>query len=188
MIERVSNNVWKIMADSNIYILSKERTVIDTGKRANRKVVEQFLDKIVPFEQITAVIFTHLHYDHIGNFDLFTNAEYYASEEEIGCWKKDSKAAILDEDMAEKFINAGLKLKILPEKISGLEVIKTPGHTAGSICLWEERERILFSGDTLLKKSRGRADLPTSAPEEMQKSIVRLLNYNYKILCPGHEY
>ncbi len=185
MIERISDNVWKIKADSNIYVLFKEQMVIDTGSRANRAIVEQFLSKIIPFEQVERVVFTHLHYDHIGNFDLFKKAEYYASQAEINSWKKDAKATILEEDMAEKFKD--IKLSPLPAKIDGLEVINTPGHTKGSVCLWDEKEKILFTGDTMLKRGPGRTDFPTSTPE-IQNSMIRLIKYNYRILCPGHEY
>lgn len=186
MIERISDNVWKLKADGNIYVLFKEQIVVDTGSRANRAVVEQFLNKIILFEQVKTVIFTHLHYDHIGNFDLFKTASYYASQQAINGWKKDPKGVILNEDMVEKFKD--VKLNALPAKIDGLEVINTPGHTAGSVCLWDEKEKILFSGDTMLKKGPGRVDLPTSMPEEIQNSMIKLLKYNYRILCPGHEY
>lgn len=186
MIERVSENVWKLKADGNIYVLQKEAVVIDTGNRANRSLVEQFLSKIIPFEDVKKVIFTHLHYDHIGNFDLFENAEFFASQEEIDCFEKSPDKTVLDKLIAKKF--KGIKLSPAQGRINGLEVIKTPGHTRGSICLWEPVEKMLFSGDTLLMKGHGRTDLPTSAPAEMQSTILKLLNYNYRILCPGHEY
>lgn len=186
MIEKVSENVWKLKADGNVYILQKEEIVIDTGNRANRALVEQFLSKIIPLEAVKKVIFTHLHYDHIGNFDLFANAEFFASQEEIDCFKKNPDKTVLDKLIVKKFKD--IKLNPVPDKINGLKVIKTPGHTKGSICLWEPVEKILFSGDTLLKKGHGRTDLPTSVPAEMQNTILKLLNYNYRILCPGHEY
>lgn len=186
MIERVCEEVWKVKADSNVYVLTRRFLVIDTGNRANRAVLEQFLSKIVPLDQIKKVVFTHLHFDHIGNFDLFENAEFYASEEEIEDWNKDEEGTILNKNMAEKFRSA--KLTPLMETIEGLEVVKTPGHTSGSVCLWEPAERILFSGDTLLSKGPGRTDLPTSASKELHQSLIKLVGYNYRILCPGHDY
>ena len=145
-----------------------------------------FLSKIVPLDQIEIVIFTHLHYDHVGNFDLFKNAKYYASKEAIHSFHKNPENAVLKKDIAEKLKK--IQINPLPEKIAGLTVIKTPGHTKGSICLWDQEERILFSGDTLFfKKNIGRTDLPTSSPSEMRKTLIKLLDYNYTMLCPGHD-
>jgi len=185
-VEKIAENIWKIKADSNVYFLDfEEKILIDTGNRKNRSILEQFLKPMINFERISKVIFTHLHYDHIGNFDLFRNAEFFASEESIESLKNNPFNEILDEEMAHKF-----KVDLMPlHDFDGLQILKTPGHTKGSICLWYEKEKILFSGDTLFfNKKMGRVDLPTSAPEDLRKSLVYLLNYNFKVLCPGHEY
>jgi glyoxylase-like metal-dependent hydrolase (beta-lactamase superfamily II) len=82
--EKIAKNIWKIKADSNVYFLDfEEKLLIDTGRRSNRHLLEQFLKPLIKFEKISKVIFTHLHYDHIGNFDLFKNAEFYASNQSI---------------------------------------------------------------------------------------------------------
>lgn len=186
MIEKIRKNIWKLKANSNIYFLDFDKKIlIDTGDRAERRVVEQFLSKIIDFDKIEIIIFTHLHYDHIGNFDLFPKATFYASEQAIKDLEKDKEKAIYDEFMAEKF---DVKLKPIPNKIGDLEIIKTPGHTRGSICIWHEPEKILFSGDTLFGKTPGRTDLPTSSPAQMKKTLMKLVRYNFKILAPGHDY
>ena len=187
MIEKISDNVWKCKADSNVYFLKlDENIIIDTGRRKNRNTLQMFLSKLVDFSSVKKVIFTHLHHDHIGNFDLFSNAEFFASRKEIDDFKKDPEGTVVNEDMVKKF---NVDLKSLEKEICGLEVIETPGHTRGSICLWYAEKGILFSGDTLFKKKQvGRTDLATSAPEELNNSIVKLVGYNFKILCPGHEY
>jgi len=186
MIEKIADDIWKLRANSNIYFLDfKKKILIDTGDRAERRIVEQFLSKVVDFDKVEIVIFTHLHFDHIGNFDLFKKAKFYASEQAIKDLKRDKKGTVYDEFMAEKF-NA--KLKPIPDKIEELEIIKTPGHTRGSICLWYDKERILFSGDTMFKTSPGRKDFPTSSPKKFNKSLMKLVKYNFKILASGHDY
>ncbi|MCP3682972.1 MAG: MBL fold metallo-hydrolase [bacterium] len=186
MIKKISDGIWKVPADSNLYFLDfDEKIIIDTGRRANISMIKQFLGKVVDFDKIQKVVFTHLHADHTGNFDLFKNAEFFASEKEIECFKRDPNGTVLDEEVALKLKE--IELKPL-EKIDGLEIIETPGHTAGSICLWKADEKLLFSGDTIFKAGVGRTDLPTSVPEEMQKSINKLVGYNFRILCPGHDY
>lgn len=185
LLEQVAKNIWKLKGESNVYLLNfEEPIVIDTGSRAQRDLLLRFLDKVRPLEEVKHVIFTHLHYDHIGNFDLFKNARFYASEAEIKCFEKEPEATTLDRDMAEKFT-----VKLEPAvDMQGLQVVPTPGHTVGSICLWYAQDRILFSGDTLFNSKRtGRADLPTSIPSNLHESIMKLVHYNFKILCPGHE-
>lgn len=192
MLTKVAANIWKFTGTDkvNIYYLDLDKKmIIDTGYRSDRQLIKQFLGGLVKFEEIEIVVFTHLHHDHIGNFDFFPNAEFYASAEEIADFQKDKEGAVLEDDILQKFVSSGIQLKPLQEEINGLKVIKTPGHTRGSVCLWYAPEKILFSGDTLFPhKQVGRTDLPNSAPSELHGSIMQLLEYNFKILCPGHDY
>jgi len=187
-IQKIAKSIWKLNAGSNVYFLDfDEKIIIDTGERKERRNLEMFLSKIIDFSRVSKVIFTHLHYDHVGNFDLFPNAQFFASRKEIAAFQKNPKDAVLDESIAERL--KAIKLNEIGFEIAGLKVIETPGHTAGSICLWHDSEKILFSGDTLFdKKMLGRTDLPTSSPGELNNSMLRLLQFNYKILCPGHDY
>ena len=185
MLQKISDSVWKIQADGNVYFLDlKIPTIIDTSHRLNRELVKKSITELINPKKIKRVIFTHLHTDHIGNFDLFSGAEFFASNAAIKCLKKDHVSAILDPSLAKKF-NVGLKPA---EDIKDLEVILTPGHTLGSICIWLKEEKILFSGDTLFRSGIGRVDLPTSEPEKMQESLAKLEKYKFKILAPGHDY
>ena len=186
MIKKIVPGIWKLNVDSNIYFLEDKKIIIDSGPRAYRKDVEMFLSKVVDFDKVEKVLFTHLHADHIGNFDLFSKAEFFASKEEIESFKKDPVGTVLMEDIAEKFKKAELKeLK----DFGDLKIIKTPGHTKGSVCIFYEKERVLFSGDTLFfNKNIGRTDLPTSAEGEMQNSLNKLAELSFRILAPGHDY
>ena len=185
-VEKISDNIWKFKTDGNCYFLNfDDKIMIDTGRREHRTILDQFLPKMIRFDEIQKVIFTHLHYDHIGNFDLFKNAEFFASEESISDLKNNGVAAILNEEMAEKF---DVELKPVRD-MNGLKVIKTPGHTNGAICLWYEKELVLFSGDTMFfNKKLGRTDLPLSDPDKMKETVMKLMDYNFRTLCPGHEY
>lgn len=185
MVEKIASNIWKINVDSNVYFLDfDDKIVIDTGPAAYKEEVKEELSKLIPLDKIQKVIFTHLHYDHAGNFDLFPNAVFYASAEEIEYFKKHKAKALLDPLLSLKF-----KIKLEPlHDMNNLKIIKTPGHTHGSISLWYEKEGILFSGDTLFVNGIGRYDLPNSAPGKMQESLDKLKKIKYKILCPGHDY
>jgi len=67
-------------------------------------------------------------------------------------------------------------------------VIHTPGHTAGSTSLYCEKEKCLFSGDTIFAGTWGRTDLPTSSREAIMNSIVnKILNLpDDTFIYPGH--
>lgn len=68
------------------------------------------------------------------------------------------------------------------------DVLHTPGHTEGSVCLYEERHRLLLSGDTLLAGSYGRTDLPGGDDAAMVASLGRLaaaVPAEVRVL-PGH--
>ena len=61
----------------------------------------------------------------------------------------------------------------IPE--TGLTVLLTPGHTRGSICLYQEAEKILISGDTLFAGGIGRTDLPGGDTAAIDRSIRQKL-------------
>ncbi len=69
-----------------------------------------------------------------------------------------------------------------------MKVIHTPGHTEGGVCLYMERERILFTGDTLFAGSVGRTDLPGGSYEKLIGSIkTRILPLGDDVrILPGH--
>lgn len=169
MIQKIKQNIWQLHFQSFgscVYLvkLKNKNILIDTGSPLNRnELIEDLRELNLDLNKINILILTHNHWDHAGNIELFKNAKIYGDKQDF----KDEK--ILD-------IN---KLNIKEFKI-----IKTPGHTKGSISL--VYQDVLFSGDTLFYDGIGRTDLPTSIPEKMQESLEKLQKINYKILCPGH--
>lgn len=68
-----------------------------------------------------------------------------------------------------------------------LEVLHTPGHTEGSVCLIARNEGLLYSGDTLFRGSFGRVDLPGGDPAAMAESLARLATFDDGLtVLPGH--
>ena len=66
-----------------------------------------------------------------------------------------------------------------------LEVLHTPGHSPGGVCLFTED--LCFSGDTLFKLSMGRTDLPGSDGTQMEYSLNKLMRYPDELtVLPGH--
>jgi glyoxylase-like metal-dependent hydrolase (beta-lactamase superfamily II) len=67
-----------------------------------------------------------------------------------------------------------------------LEIIHTPGHTPGSVCLYDRRYKFLFSGDTIFLDGIGRVDLPGGNEKAMRDSLGRIGKLGVKELFPGH--
>lgn len=134
----------------------------------------------MPLSDVKKVIFTHLHYDHIGNNNLFTNARFYASKESIEDYKNNRMGTVLSDI---KIIGPLLDIN---EIDADIKIISCPGHTRGSIAILYKG--ILFSGDTLFNRGYGRTDLPTSVPDQLETSLKCLRAVKYDTLCPGHDY
>lgn len=66
--------------------------------------------------------------------------------------------------------------------------LHTPGHSRGSVCLYNEREKLLFSGDTLFASAYGRTDLRGGSFKELKTSLMRLFQLPSDVrVYPGHE-
>ena len=153
--------------NTNCYLLisKNELGIIDPGGEAGKILEEIKKTKAKP----KYIINTHYHPDHI------------LANQEI---KKATGAKILIHEKEKDFIDFKpdefLKKK---DKIkigeSVLEVIHTPGHSIGSICLIGEN--CIFTGDTLFKESYGRTDLAGGSEEQMKNSLEELL----RLIKPG---
>ena len=179
---------------TNCYIIldeeSKETMVIDPAGEC---------DKIVDMLEILKaklkyIYLTHCHGDHIGAVTELKNR----------CGGRILIHRLDSEGLNDKTINLSGVVD-LPEieleadsrvddgdllHLGNLEfkVIHTPGHTKGGSSLYCEKEKCLFSGDTLFRGTWGRTDLPTSSREEIMDSIVNKLMKlpDETIVYPGH--
>jgi len=66
------------------------------------------------------------------------------------------------------------------------QVIETPGHAPGSICLYWEGPKVLFSGDVIFAQGMGRTDFPGGDPLLLGSSIQQLMDLDVELLLPGH--
>jgi glyoxylase-like metal-dependent hydrolase (beta-lactamase superfamily II) len=182
--------------DSNIYlIIDKTIALIDAGTGMNFETVKQNLSKFnLKPNDIELLINTHCHYDHIGGDHDFVQAagcEVCIHELEADMLRKGDSIVTCADMFGEKLGPIDVTRELREEdKIElgelTLEVLHTPGHTAGSICLYEPRQRLLFSGDTIFSDGVGRTDLPTGDAAVLRNSIEGLLKLDVQTIYPGH--
>ena len=142
---------------------------------------------VIPDKPIKKLILTHCHFDHIlyaAEIKEKYGAKIYASKK---CSLNLKKREIVDPFFDGKFPKLDVDVIIKEgDLIEGLKVIETPGHTDCSICLFDEKEKFLFSGDTLFNEGIGRTDLPTGDENKILKSLERLNKLNPRRIFPGH--
>ena len=68
------------------------------------------------------------------------------------------------------------------------DILHTPGHTKGGICIYCPEQKMIFTGDTLFRGTWGRTDLPTGSLNEIMDSIINrlLVLPDDTIVYPGH--
>ncbi|MFC1579915.1 MBL fold metallo-hydrolase [Thermodesulfobacteriota bacterium] len=66
------------------------------------------------------------------------------------------------------------------------EVIHSPGHSPGSVCLYWPERKVLFTGDVVFNQGVGRTDLPGGDGEQLKESIRNLSVLDVEYLLPGH--
>ena len=177
--------------ESNIYLI-KRKVLIDTGLGSHKKMLSTAFDSLgVNAKDIERIIFTHAHYDHTGSAQKFTNATTAIHTDDASILETgdSDKSCAFAFGKTLKPIKINLKLNdndIIRIDDIRLEVISTPGHTKGSICLYDKDNHILFSGDTIFSNTIGRTDLPGSDMDEMKSSLKKLKNLNVSKILPGH--
>jgi len=190
------------MAHANVYLVinSKELTVIDTGTSGNAQKTVEYIQKLghQPTD-VKTIILTHCHMDHMGSVkelkDL-TNAKVAVHMEDAD-YVSGKKPLPKPKNVLFRAVSSFVKPApvqvdvILKEgdKIAGLTVIHTPGHTPGSIMLLDEERGVLFAGDTLRydgKKVSGAPENFSVDPNQVRESIAKASTLNFDIMLPGH--
>ena len=173
----------------NCHVLYDEETkaaaVIDPGF-----VTERLLDVLKPLD-VQYILLTHGHFDHLMGAEALremTGAPVCAYEAEKALCESpvlNASSSMLREPVActvdrvftdgETFLVGGIQV----------EVLHTPGHTAGGCCY--RTEEVIFTGDTLMKNGVGRTDLPTGDGYALLRSLKRLAALpGDPDICSGH--
>lgn len=178
---------------TNAYLLTNaeagQAVVIDPGTNP-----QPLLRRVQELE-VTAILLTHAHFDHIGGVDELRKlkgcpvylhdleADWLTNPKKNGSLMWPEVGGPVVTDPAEYALDDGQLLKLLGETF---KVIHTPGHSPGSVSfLWGD---ILFAGDALFKLSVGRTDLPGGHHETLMDTLKnKLMKLDDRVqVYPGH--
>ncbi|MEA2020293.1 MAG: MBL fold metallo-hydrolase [Patescibacteria group bacterium] len=141
-----------------------------------------FLDKEnLPKQAVKAVVATHAHFDHVRGVEKI--------RKETGARFVVYKSA--KHKLEEKFDLRANRIVADGDRIHIgdyiLKVIYTPGHSPESICLYEQDQGLLFSGDLLFRNGVGRTDLPGGDASKLKDSLEKISTLPYSTrVFPGH--
>lgn len=160
------NNIYQIsflayVFPINCYIYEEtdSLTLIDIGTNFFCRPLLQLSHKLN--KPITKIVITHPHMDHVAGLDSIVSAlpgvRIYISERDLALLKGDLSIHSYEENDTIK--GGFTKLQTLPDQfvkdgdyIGSLKVISTPGHTPGSISLYDEKDAAIIAGDALQVK------------------------------------
>lgn len=166
---------------SNVYAIDRGKlTLVDSGDGSSWNALKPSLDGLnLPIERVAQVVLTHAHPDHTGGLReilRYSSPKIFVHALDLRWLGLKSPLVSAVEDGDE--INLGN---------AKLRVLHTPGHTAGSLCLYEKESKTLFSGDTVFPNGAfGRTDLPTGNERELVRSLRRLSRMEVSFLLAGH--
>lgn len=174
----------------NCYIVSAgspDAMVIDPGDEADRI--------FLMIEQLSLrpkyILFTHAHYDHVcagGDLKSRYGASIVMHEDEVPTYLATKDLCISWGYDPEDFPPADVLVRDRDSVVLGdvvFEVLHTPGHTPGGICLYGNKT--LFTGDTLFRGAVGRTDLTGGDMGLLDSSLGKILKLppDSRVLC-GH--
>ncbi len=161
-----------------IVVRGTEAAIVDTGVSGSEGDIQAALGEVgLGWDQVGHVILTHRHPDHQGSapavLEAARGATGYAGEGDLdGITAPRQLTSVVDGD-----------------NVFGLDVVGTPGHTAGHICLLDPLAGVLVAGDALVGAEGGVAAPDpqfSSDHEEALRSVEKLAGLVYEQILFGH--
>jgi glyoxylase-like metal-dependent hydrolase (beta-lactamase superfamily II) len=176
--------------DTNAYLVwdgsAPEALVLDPGMNSTDSLVARAAANGL---RVHLIANSHGHIDHIfdnGPLKRATNAPLAIHPDDA--YRLDGRNNYgfeIEQVTPERQLREGERVEV---GRLAFEVLHTPGHTEGSVCLYEPTHRLLLAGDVLFAGSYGRTDLPGGDSAAMVESLARLardLQDDVRVL-PGH--
>ena len=179
---------------TNTYVVRNEKSeaiIIDPA--CSNPYEQAALLRYIQTENLTvkAIIATHGHLDHLWGAAWACEQWHlpvlmHAADRQMAEAMQDQYNLFGVQRTAEPFPIASLRAaekSFRPD----FEIIETPGHTPGSVCLYWSKEKVLISGDTLFRMGYGRTDLPGGDIGQLIDSLGQLFTLPPDVkVYPGH--
>lgn len=183
---------------TNTYVVSDEKMVLlvdpACSNEYERQVLLNYIRPLCAKSLPLTIIATHGHLDHLWGAKWVTEqwqTPVYMHEADIPMAKAMQQQYNLFgiPRQAESFPIKGIQStdRFTDRIQTDLQIIHTPGHTPGSVCLYWPEEKVLISGDTLFRMGYGRTDLPGGNMAQLIDSLERLFGLPADTqVYPGH--
>ena len=181
--------------DSNVYLLEDDDPiVVDAGTGMGIDSTLRAISEVLPLKSIGRIVLTHSHYDHIGGAKALseaTGASIFLHEAEAEPLRAGDMSLTVSgmfgrgvDDIDVETLVEGQRLEC---GTATLEVLHTPGHSPGSISLFDPETKSAVVGDTVFCDGGvGRWDLPGGDLAELRSSLKRLRALELRNMYPGH--
>lgn len=202
--EILSDVHWIEGVTANTYlILGDQTTLIDTGTPGKQENILNYLQNVLKgkLEDIKTIVLTHHHMDHTGSlYELkkITNADVAAYKDDVDIISGEKPSSdpiymrfvsrLMATFTSYKFIKPDIGLQE-NDMVDNYRVIHTPGHTPGSIALYNSDNGVIFVGDTLTyngNKVGGPPSFLINDREALKKSVKKISDFNPRIMLSGH--
>ncbi len=186
----IKYSLGQLQANCYFIIADEECVIIDPADDASFILEEVQRRKL----KLVGMMATHGHFDHImaaGEIQMSFDVPLYIHKNDLFLVERLNETAkyFLGFDphaLKPKKIEY-LRKGLLKFRNWKLEILFTPGHTPGSCCFYFNKEKVIFTGDTLFKGAIGRYDFSYSSGNDLKKSLNKLLHMSKETLIyPGH--
>jgi len=176
---------------SYLFVGEKKVILVDPGSTAHGEQLREALPQLgVSGQQIDLVIVTHEHWDHISATDNFPDAEHAASEAALEALNEQDDDVVRHKNRGQTYtsqFDRGLKDgEVVDLGNFQLNVLLTPGHTPGSLCLYEPGLKILLTGDTFFGGGSISRIFMEGGRALHVKSLERIAGLELEAIYPGH--
>ena len=203
----------EVVRGSNVYLIAAgdSLALVDAGPGgSSEKIIAQLQENGFDPAALKTIFLTHAHNDHIGAVDglvQLSGAKVMAYETEAPYLEGTQQMPVTN--LALRLL--GLVGRLFPppatikvdrtladgemiDQFGGVQVIHTPGHSPGSMCLYLPARRVLFTGDIMAQKKGkdGNAVLKPPIPffttdmHQAKESFRKLAGLDVDVICSGH--
>ena len=176
----------------NTYFIDGEvKTLIDPGHlHLFSHVIDGMAEDGLSLDDVDVVIATHSHPDHFEG-----SVRFHGKPVRIGMHEEGERylAEIgpafyqaVGQKMPRFRVDFHLQEGELHLGSKTFQILYTPGHDPGAICIYWPENKVLITGDVIFKEGVGRTDFPQCSGRQLIQSILRLKDLDVEYLLPGH--